>query len=307
MKKRRLIFFLLAASGIVVLDGCRNAADTSETDVRSVVPVTVCVPRTGRMAEYEELTATSSYLVKAVLKSPVTGYVEQCGLNPGDPVAKNRVIFKLRTKEAAALEGDSLASTRISGIVTVKASIDGVVASVDHPQGDYIQEGDPLCTLVHPESLVFLLDVPFELKAYVRTGSQYILSLPDNTRVKATISSVLPSMSGASQTQRVILKPDAFVSLPENLIARVRIAKAVASDAVILPKSSVLTDEVMKQFWVMKLVNDTLAVRVSVTVGITGNDSVQVLTPVFGATDRILTSGNYGIGDTAVVRIIKND
>ena len=67
----------------------------------------------------------------------------------------------------------------------------------------------------------------------------------------------------------------------------------------------ILADEVMKNFWVMKLVNDSVAVKIPVETGINGTDSIEVVSPVFGATDRILTSGNYGLGDTAIVRIIK--
>ena len=81
--------------------------------------------------------------------------------------------------------------------------------------------------------------------------------------------------------------------------------KSLRPSALILPKECILSDEVMKEFWVMKLVNDTLAVKVTVNVGIMNADSAEVISPVFHGSDRILSSGNYGIGDTAVVRILK--
>jgi hypothetical protein len=305
MKYKKMIFFLSGLFGMMMLNNCRNGQDAEEAAVRSVTPVTVCSPRTGIMAEYAELTATSSFLVKAVIKSSVSGYVEKCGFSPGDHVAKNEVLFQLRTRESAALQNDSLNLSPAFGLVQVRASIEGVVSALEHSKGDYVQEGDALCTLVLPESLVFLLDVPFELKTFVSTGSECILMLPGNVMVKTVIKSVLPSMSELSQTQRVILKPLSNAILPENLIARVKIVKSLKTSGVILPKSCILSDEVMKQFWVMKLINDTLAVKVSVTIGIIGKDSIDVVSPGFAATDRILTSGNYGIGDTAVVRIIK--
>jgi multidrug efflux pump subunit AcrA (membrane-fusion protein) len=307
MRYKALMLLLSGIYGLVFVPGCRNTQVSEENAVRSVVPVTVTVARTGKMAEYTELTATSSFLVKAVVKSPVTGYVEKCVFSPGDKAGRNQILFQLRTKESAALQQDSIYSPVINGVVQVRASIDGVVSVIDHPRGDFVQEGDPLCTLVLPESLVFLLEAPFELKQYIRSGNECILVLPGNEQLKAMIRSVLPSMSGASQTQRVILQPHSISGLPENLIARVKIVKSVKNSAVILPKSSVLSDEVMKHFWVMKMINDTVAVKVPVGTGIINSDSIEIVDPVFGPADRFLTSGNYGLGDTVVVRIIRHE
>ena len=114
-------------------------------------------------------------------------------------------------------------------------------------------------------------------------------------------------MSGASQTMQVVLQPRSLTDLPENLIAKVRIVRASKNNAVILPKSCLLNDEIMKSFWVMKLVSDTMAVKVPVITGIQGADSIEILSPALGSADRILTSGNYGLGDTAIVRIIKHE
>ncbi|HNW74409.1 MAG: HlyD family efflux transporter periplasmic adaptor subunit [Bacteroidales bacterium] len=288
-----------------LLTSCVSHRENSDQEVRPVTPVTVCGIRTGSMAEYSELTAISSFLVKSALKSPVSGYVEKCALAPGDKITKGALLFMLRTKEGTALKSDSLNNGIITGLVRVKATVDGVIASLDHPAGDYVQEGDVLCTSVLPESLVFLLELPFELKSFVKDGSSVQLILPDKESLEAKVREVLPSMSQNSQTQRVILQPKGTPNLPENLIARVKIAKSIRLSAVILPKACILSDEIMKEFWVMKLLNDTLAVKVPVTLGIMNADSSQILSPVFSPSDRFLSSGNYGIGDTAVVRIIK--
>ena len=277
MINRKLI---LCLSGLFCLHGifsCRNSRDQGETAVRAVVPVTVTSPRTGRMTDFTELMATSAYLVKTVIKSPVTGYVEKCSVSPGDKVYRDQLLFQLRTKESAALKHDSIDVMQISGVVTMKAMLDGVVASIDHPQGDFVLEGDALSTLVVPGSLVFLLEVPFEMKSLVRVGQEYKLILPDNRQVNALVKSVLPSMSGASQTQRMVLKPLSVIDLPENLMAKVNIVQNTKNNAVILPKSCILNDEIMKNFWVMKLVSDSVAVKVPVETGISGPDSIEVV------------------------------
>lgn len=305
MKYWTLKLFLPGLICMVSLYGCRNTQGPEENAVRAVVPVTVINARTGTMAEYAEFPATSSFLQKAVIKSPVTGYVEKCNISAGDRAGKNQLLFELRTKEAAALQQDSLKVLGITGLIQVRASIEGVVSVIDHPKGDFVQEGEPLCTLVLPESLVFILEIPFEMKSYIRLGNECTLLLPGGEHLKAVIHSVLPAMTGASQTQRVILEPSLAMSLPENLIARVKVLKSLKKTVVILPKSSVLSDEVMRNFWVMKLVNDTMAVKIPVVTGIAGTDSIEIVSPAFLPGERFLTSGNYGLGDTAIVRVIK--
>jgi hypothetical protein len=307
MINRVLIYLLTGLVCLINFFSCSNGQDHDEKTVRTVVPVTVITPRIGKMAEYTELMATSAFLVKAVIKSPLTGYVEKCSVSPGDKVTKNQVLFQLRTKEAVALQQDSLGSLNISGIATMKASIDGVVATVDHPQGDFVQEGDALGTLINPGSLVFLLEVPFEMKSMIRNDNEYKLILPGNKEISTFVRSVLPSMSGASQTQRVVLQPRSSTDIPENLMAKVKIVRSAKNSAVILPKTCILNDEIMENFWVMKLINDSIAVKIEVKPGMQGADSIEVVSPVFGSTDRILTSGNYGLGDTAIVRIIKDE
>jgi biotin carboxyl carrier protein len=304
MKKMFLLMTFTGALGLYWLSGCQGNRESGEAEVHPKAPVTVTPVRIGKMTDFTELTATSSFLVKSVVQSPVSGYVEKCPVNPGDRVEKNQVIFQLRTKEAEALKLDTSSSMNFSGLIQVKASIDGVIVSIDHPRGDYVQEGNPLCTIVLPESLVFLLDVPFELKPFIQTGKSCKLYLPGDKTVSATVKTALPSMSGPSQTQRVILQPAAQALLPENLIARVAVIKSIKPQAVILPKACILSDEVMKNFWVMKLINDSTAVKVPVITGLASDDSIEILSPGFNPADLFLSSGNYGLSDTASVKVM---
>ena len=58
-------------------------------------------------------------------------------------------------------------------------------------------------------------------------------------------------------------------------------------------------------FGVMKLVNDSIAIKVPVKKGIESSEKIEILEPVFSSSDRIIISGNYGLADTAKVNIIK--
>ena len=71
-----------------------------------------------------------------------------------------------------------------------------------------------------------------------------------------------------------------------------------------LPKSCVLSDEMMKEFWVMKLINDSTAIKIPVIVGNKNSERIEVLSPQFNSADKIISKGNYGLPDTAFVSII---
>ena len=113
-------------------------------------------------------------------------------------------------------------------------------------------------------------------------------------------------MMSNSQTERFVVELVTPKNLPENLVGKIRIVKEMVKGAKSLPKSCILSDETMQSFWVMKLINDSMAVKVPVTTGISESEFVQVIRPVFNQSDLFLSSGNYGLGDTAYVRVIKS-
>jgi multidrug efflux pump subunit AcrA (membrane-fusion protein) len=303
MKRIKFNFHLLII--VIMISGCGVSHEKAEKEVIPKVPVTVTAIRTGPMTDYAQLNATSVFFNKSIIKSPMNGYIENISINPGDWVKKNQKIITLRTRESAALKSDSANPVTFSGLIFIRSVIDGVVISVDHPVGDYVQEGDQMITIANPENLVFILEAPFDLNPYIKVENRCQIVLPDSTKIEARIKSQLASMSGVSQTQRFVIVPTTIHNLPENLIARIRIPKKSVDRAVILPKSCVLTDEVMRHFWVMKLINDSTAVKVPVKTGLSTGDSVQIIEPHFSETDLILTSGNYGVGDTVLVNLME--
>jgi len=287
------------------LSSCNHPAVPAGNPVQPKVPVTTSAARIGSMAEQVELNATSVFFDEAQIKSPVAGYVDQVNVNPGDHVTRNEELLMIRTKESAAIMNDSANPLIFSGKIKVRSSINGIILSVDHPEGDYVQEGDLLCRIAVPNSLVFIMEVPYEWTRYIKLHSICTITLPDGSSIQASISSRLPSVTQNTQTQRYILQPLKPQNLPQNLIARIRISKRINPEAIILPKSCLLTDEVMKTFWVMKLLNDSVAVKVLVKPGISTSEEIEIISPVFTGTDRFLTSGNYGLGDTASISILQ--
>jgi hypothetical protein len=304
MKIKQLSIFLFAPF-LLLLVNCGGRQENVEKEVRAKVPVTVESIHSADITDYLEVNATSSFLVKSVIKSPTNGYVEEINVSQGDKVNKNQVLFKVRTKESTALKYDSLNPYSFSGLITLKANLDGIILTLDHPRGDYVQEGDQLATIAVPSSFVFILDVPYESVSFIRLSSSCEIDLPDGRVLTGNIYSRLPSIAPGSQTQRYLIHSDETQNMPENLIAKIRIVKRFIPKAVLLNKACVLADEVMKNFWVMKMINDSVAVKIPVNTGLTTGNDIEITSPVFSPSDLFLSSGNYGLGDTVTVVVTK--
>ena len=55
----------------------------------------------------------------------------------------------------------------------------------------------------------------------------------------------------------------------------------------------------------MKMIDSITAVKVAVIKGMETKDRVEIVSPKFSPDDKILLTGNYGLPDTAKVKITK--
>ena len=309
MKKYCKQFFLLFFSCILFI-GCKQKEASADEEVAAQprTPVTVTSVSYSPFEESVELNATSAYLQKIIVKSNLNGYIKQTSLKFGDYVNKGQALFVLKTKEAEAI-GNSVnklnPAFQFSGVNVIKADVSGYIAEINHQAGDYVQDGEQLAVINDAKSFVFVMNIPYEYKQYVSPGKQVELMLPDDKRLIATIQSPLPVVDSTSQTQGVSLKINPSYSIPVNLVAKVKIVKVAKPAAPTLEKKAILSDETLSNFWVMKMINDTMAIKIPVKTGIENGDKVEILSPEFSAQDKILLSGNYGLGDTALVIVHK--
>jgi multidrug efflux pump subunit AcrA (membrane-fusion protein) len=291
---------------LLIATGCKPKAEaTAEAVIVAKTPVTITNVKTEPMTDVIELNAHTSFLKKNSVKANVSGHIESIELNPGDVVEKGQLLLTLKTKESAAMDGyvPSDTSMRFKGLIKVKAPKAGIISSVLHQNGDNVMEGDELVVIAEQNSMVLLLEVPFELNQVVSKTKACKVLLSDNREFDGTISSRLPVMDALSQTVSYIVRINGKVVLPENLIAKVRIVKTAKNNANVLPKGAILANETQSEFWVMKLINDTMAVKVDIKKGLENSEKVEITSPSFLKTDRFLMTGNYGLPDTAVVKI----
>lgn len=302
-----LLFFVFC---ITIFVGCKSkdASASNEATVETRTPVTVTSISYDSLEESVELNATATYLQKNFVKSNLIGYIQKSNIKFGDYVNRGQTLFVLKTKEATAI-GNAVNQLnpdfKFSGVNVIKAGASGYVSEVNHQSGDYVQDGEQLAVINDAKSFVFVMNVPYEYKQYVSIGNQVQLTLPDGERILTTVKSSLPMVDSISQTQAVSLSINSSHSIPVNLVAKAKIVKVTKTAAATLEKKAVLSDETLSNFWVMKIINDSTAIKVPVKTGIETGDKVEIISPDFLPSDKILLNGNYGLADTALVIVQK--
>jgi hypothetical protein len=297
------IFLLLAATS------CKPASENVSTgDPEGLTPVTVTHVTIGRITDEHTLRATSAFLLKTYVKSDLNGYIRKVNIQLGKKIAQGEELFEIRSKESQHL-GNTISlidsSLHLSGTVKVYAPAAGYITSLSFQAGDYVQDNEVLATISDLSSLVFLLELPYELKAWLEDNKVVELRLPDGEIYQGLISSSLPTVDPVAQTQSYMIRIKGAISIPENLVATVKFCRRSKSNAVILPKDAILSNETQSEFWLMKMIDSTTAVRVPVVKGLETSDKAEIISPMLTGSDLILLTGNYGLPDTAKV-IIQN-
>jgi len=300
-----IIFLLMVVMGLQF--SCKQGTKTSEEVSEVKTPVTLVPVTFKSVTSTVSLPAVATYMNKSIIRATITGTIEKILINPGEFIAADQLLFTIRTREAMALDKKAQldSSLNFKGLINITSHKEGVINSISYQKGDYVQEGDEMAVVSEQNSLVFILDVPFELDKYIEKNRNCRIILPDDRQINGTITGKLPEMDMQSQTIRYVVKPQSADRLPGNLIASINLVKSTNERALVLPKQAVLGDETQTEFWVMKLLNDSTAIKIIVNKGFENNEEVEIRNPEFLPSDRIVLTGNYGLPDTARVTIIK--
>lgn len=307
---KQIIILILVSEMIF---SCKSNSNSSiagdiQAEAKPVTEVTVAYPSdTVQLNNDISLNATATYLLKSDVKANSTGYITKTNIKLGDRVVKGRTLFGLQTKEARALGNtiDKLdPSFRFNGNTNVESPATGYVAMVNHQIGDYVQDGEVLATITDASSFGFVMDVPYEYLKLIKSKKSLPITLPDGTVLQGRVAKIMPSVDVVSQTVKVLLKVPNSETIPENLIATVSFSKT-SSNGLAVPKMAVLSDENQSEFWVMKMINDSTAIKTDIVKGVETNKYIQVKSGDLTINDRVIVSGNFGLGDTAIVKIQK--
>jgi biotin carboxyl carrier protein len=307
MYTKKLTFCLFCFLGwiIVTAPACNQTSANSEEETIVITPVTVGSIIYKSLTETIDMQAVTAFINKSTVRSTTTGTVESTSISFGINVKKDQPLYTIRTRESAAINNSLKDDSTLSfnGRIIITAPKEGVISSISHQNGDFVQEGDELAVISENNSLIFILDTPYELLKYVENTRNCKIQLPDNQIIDGYITGRLPEMDTQSQTVRFMVTPSFTGNLPANLNAIIRIVKSSNPKATILPKNAILGNETMTEFWVMKLLDDTTAIKIPIIKGFENNEEVEIISPAFLTTDRIIITGGYGLPDTARVII----
>jgi multidrug efflux pump subunit AcrA (membrane-fusion protein) len=310
---RAYLLFIYMLGGLSIFS-CHHASTEKEEEETAPelvqTPVTITSVSSEPLTEYTELNATSVFQQDNIIKSNIIGYIKSMTVKVGQYVAAGQTLFVLKTKEAESL-GNTInkldSSYHFSGVSRITTPESGYITELPHQVGDYVQDGEQLAVISNASSFGFILNLPYELHKYLAANKPVDVILPDGTRLDGVVASFMPVIDSVSQTQQVLIKVSSRSRIPENLIAKVRILKIQKTNTISLPKQAVLSNDAQTNFWVMEMTDSVTAVKIPVIKGIETTDRIEILKPPFSINDKILLTGNYGLPDTARVRVVSSE
>nr|WP_294873856.1 HlyD family efflux transporter periplasmic adaptor subunit [uncultured Pedobacter sp.] len=298
------------SSVFLILSACNSGNtpgnQTLEKTPEPKTPVSITRISNAPLSDYIELNATATFQQKGIIKASSNGYLQTVNVKKGDYVKGGQTLFTVITKEARSI-GNAINSLdpsfRFTGLTRITANTAGFAGEVTHQKGDYVQEGEQLAVITNLNSFVFLMDLPYELTGVIKNQKALEVTLPDGQKLVGKLGSAMPLVDSVSQTQRVIIQVNTQQLIPEGLIAKVKLIRSESLNPIALPKESILANETQDEFWVMKLINDTTAVKINIQKGLETGSYVEIKSPLFKPNDRFILTGNYGLPDTAKIII----
>jgi multidrug efflux pump subunit AcrA (membrane-fusion protein) len=285
-----------------ILSSCAQKEAKEEEQIH-VVTVKTTPVKFGDIDNILSFNGKTIYLKKNLVVAPISGYIRKMKVKFGDSVKKGELLFQIQTKENKALESSNAVNI---GIINVISPSNGVVSILNiTTSGAYIVEGASLCTVSENRDVMVQLNLPFEFNSLIKTGTKCRLVLDDDNKFDGTIYQILPTVDEANQTQQILIKPHTNKQLPENLNLEVEILKARHSKSCLIPRSAVMTNETQTEFWVMKVINNKLALKVPFTKGIENDNTVEAIASGLTISDVVISEGGYGLSDSTVVKVVK--
>jgi len=305
--KQRITFILASAVSIGFISSCKNTTPAVPTK-KAAIEVTAVPVSSHEIKEYLTFNGTTAYQRKEDIRSNVTGYISSMRFNVGDKIRSGQTFAYVRTKEQDALRDavkiDSSLAKFISPI-SIRSNATGIIKVLNITANDYVAEGDIIASVVQPNSLVVQMNVPYEYEDNVQIGSSCEILLPNGEILNATVTDILPSVESISQAQTFLIDlPDA-TDIPENLNVQVKLIKESSAELLTIPKVALQTNELLTEYWVMKVENDTIALKTKVTTALKNDSLIQVKSDNLKLRDLIITVGAYQMQDSTIVKVSK--
>ncbi|MDG3583940.1 efflux RND transporter periplasmic adaptor subunit [Galbibacter pacificus] len=288
---------------LIIAIGC-NTPPVDQNRTKAFVRVQTATVNKGTIDQYRLFNGVTKYQRKEDIRANVTGYISTINFEVGNSIRRGQVLCYIRTKEQQALGAAIRIDSTLAKLtipMAIKSEATGVVSVINYNENSFVSEGDIIATVIQPNSLTIQVSIPFDQSKEIIKEMPCEIVLKDTT-INAKISQQLPIIDPLTQNQQFLIEMPKII-LPENLKVQIRMLEKIAENAMVLPRSVIQTNELQTKFWVMKVLNDSLAVNINV-IPLMQNDSlVQVRSTLLDYKDTIITKGAYQLQDSTVVRI----
>ena len=303
LKNRNLVWVIAI---VLTATACKNN-NNSESDTKLPLPtVNVGSPVVQNKIVYEHFRAVSRYLQDVNFRSRTQGVVIKVFTRPGNEIRSGQPLFIVKPMELTALEqSDSLSQGMGNSSDTIYSGQNALTNTVVVQEGDYVQPGSLLASAFKKNSLVAMTYVPFARVTSIQKNTPCTVVIPGRKPVNTFFKKTLFIADNITQTQPFIVPLPSSLHLPAGMNLQVSFKEREIHQGIFIPRDALLTNEEENTFWVMKMANDTTAIKVPVTIGWQGENSIEILSGNIKPGDRIVTQGAYGLPDTATVKIIK--
>ncbi|MFD1550768.1 hypothetical protein DNU06_05790 [Putridiphycobacter roseus] len=304
MKKTTKKFYVFAVLNVITFAQCSEKIEMDSAQIIAIPVEHAMVTKTD-MQEYITFNGISKYTKKEIIRANITGFVSKINFNLGDKTYKNQPFASIRTKEQDALKTFSKIDTTFKQTLeasNVKTNENGIVTLLNVNKNDYVSEGDVLATISQPSSLIIQVNIPFQYHDFIQIGTVCEIQLPTKNTIQAKISGELPTIDPIAQAQAFLIAlPNE--NLPENLKVNIRFILKENKNALVVPRNAIQTNELLSNFWVMKLIADTLAVKTPVNILIQNDSLVEISSQLISLGDKVITKGSYQLQDSTFVKI----
>jgi len=306
--KKIILYNILLLLMLALIISCNSSSEKKEAETAVKIDVTVTHPSFGNFTNYLELNANSQYQVKGIIRANVSGYVTSLPWNTGDRINAGAIFAEIKTKEQSALNNIDIKDKSLQqfqSAIKINVGVSGIVNTVNYSQGDFVNEGDILGEVVQPTSLVLMINVPYEYHEFAGVGKVCTVILPDGKLIPSVISEAMPTVDANSQTQPFLIHPSSSVQLPDGMNLIVHIHLKEVKNVLSVPRGAVQSDETQENFWVMKVINNSMAVKVPVVIGLQNDSIIEIKSGNITKQDMVVVNGSYGMPDSSSIVISK--
>ncbi len=301
LTNRLITGFLIVV--LVLLASC-NQPETVNDPPPPIPSVSTVHPVRGNLQTTQQLNGQVVFLNKTTVTAPISGYIIEVHAAIGDRIKKDKVLFKIQTKESQALQNADASLPNQFGIIPVVASASGYINTLNVTDANvYVSEGSAMATIVKDTDLAIQVNAPYEVAGLLNYRKGVEIELPNGEILNASYFKSIPYVDPVSQTQQIFFKLNTHTILPENLNVLVTFFTQEKTESILLPKDAVLTNETQDKFWIMKVTSDSFAVRVPIQKGIESGGKVEILSPLLDPSDEIIVTGGYELPDSTKVRV----